>query len=245
MQDTIVIMQRPLIAITSDYSDGYDARYPSLLTFRIKSTYAKAVIAAGGIPVIIPFDREIDPDNLVRRIDGLIISGSGDDIHPFFISRKIRPPEKNSISRQEFEFRIASSAIDFGIPVLGICGGMQLLNVLFGGNLIEDIPSSTGSKIHKSEYFKEVHKIRILKGSHLFRAVKTETLYVNSTHHQAVYSVPQCFNITATAPDGIVEAIELNSDNLVMGLQFHPEAMIRKKRHLRIFEYFIKKARER
>ena len=238
-------MKRPIIGITSDYSDGYDDRYPHLLTYRIKSTYTDAVIKSGGTPLIIPFNKAIDVDDIIDRLDAIIISGSRDDIHPYFIDQHGKLPKRNFIERQDFEFRIASSAIDRGKPVLGICGGMQLINVLFGGNLIEDIPTALGSDIHRQGYFKIAHRIRIDKSSHLYRATKKTVMGVNSTHHQAVYSIPHCFGISATSEDGVVEGIELDADSLVIGVQFHPEALLNRYEHLSIFKYFIKKARER
>ncbi len=238
-------MKRPVIGITSDYSDGYSEEYPSLLTYRIKSSYISAVISAGGVPVIIPFGKNIETQALLDKLDGIIISGSRDDIHPYFTGKAKRVPKKNFISRQEFEFRLTSDAIDNRIPVLGICGGMQLLNVLFGGNLIEDIPKYTGSTIHRNGYFRMAHSIRIARRSHLFRAVRSDTLMVNSTHHQAVYNIPSCLNVSAVAEDGIAEAVELDSDTFVMGVQYHPEALIKYKSHLMLFEYFIKKARRK
>jgi len=236
-------MKRPVIGITSDYSDGYDEKYPDLLTYRIKSSYIDSVIKGGGIPLIIPFIKDISFREIISSIDGLIISGSRDDIHPYFINQSSPPPAKNYINRQDFEFRLASEAIEKDIPILGICGGMQLLNVLFGGNLIEDIPTITGSNIHKNGYYDIAHKIRIHPNTHLYRATKSKTLAVNSTHHQAVYFIPSCFRIAAVAEDGIIEAIELDSDNMVLGVQYHPEALINRKRHSMLFEYFIKKAR--
>ncbi|MGB9600186.1 MAG: gamma-glutamyl-gamma-aminobutyrate hydrolase family protein, partial [Myxococcota bacterium] len=215
-------MRRAVIGITSDYSDGYDDTYPNLLTYKIKSTYVKAVINAGGIPLLLPFSQEIDTGELLKRVDGIIISGSRDDIHPYFIYQKRRPPKQNYIKRLEFEFRIASEAIERGIPLFGICGGMQLINVLFGGTLISDIPALLGSKIHRKKYFALAHRVWIHKKSHLYKAIGRTTISVNSTHHQAVYNIPSCFEVTAIAEDGIVEAIEMDSTSFVMGVQFHP-----------------------
>ncbi len=245
LQDTIIFMRRPVIGITSDFSDGYNEKYPELLTYRLKSSYVNAVIKAGGTPLIIPFEKDAEAATVLSRIDGLIISGSGDDIHPYFTGLAKRPPAKNYIKRQNFEFRLTSEAIEREIPDLGICGGMQILNVFFGGNLIEDIPSRINSNIHMNEYFRIAHRIKIERGTHLFKAVQRTALSVNSTHHQAVYFIPYCFRISAMAPDGVIEGIELDSDNTVIGVQYHPEAMINRRIHLKLFEYFIKKARSR
>lgn len=129
--------------------------------------------------------------------------------------------------RDDFDYMLIRMAIEKGIPVLGICRGMQMLNVALGGTLIQDIPSQVkGSMVdHRQEApsSEATHSITIQKGSLLYNILKTEKTAVNSFHHQAVKKVAPSLKVIAVAKDGVVEAIEGTGDMRVLGLQFHPE----------------------
>lgn len=187
------------------------------------SEYATSVIAAGGLPVILPLDA--DPRALVARLDGLVLAG-GEDVDPRRYGAHPDPlTGPCSLERDSFEFALARAAIERQIPVLGICRGAQLLNVVRGGTLIQDLPRS-GLPGHGAgvQGRREVsHAVATVPGSVLARLVG-EGLDVNSFHHQGLDVLGAELRATAHAPDGLVEAIEF-IDAPVVAVQWHPETM--------------------
>ncbi len=207
-------MRKPLIAITTDIKDGH---------FVIEEKYAHAVIRAGGIPVLIPSVTG-NPELAVETmdaVDGLLLPGSR-DMDPKFYSEKPHPKLRPmSIERTEAEFRVLEQAIENKKPVLGICGGMQLLNVFYGGSLYQDILSLLpDALVHEKG---SVHEIAVTEGTALFKITGRDSFPVKSYHHQSVNKVGGDLRVNAATSDGIVEGIESERAPFILGVQWHPE----------------------
>ena len=173
-----------------------------------------------------------------ENIGGLVLSG-GSDLDPALYGQTPHPNTVDvDVERDQFELMALGWAISAGIPVLCICRGMQLLNVFAGGTLHQDIahhvvrtPEDPG---------KPVHSVSIAADSQLRKIVGVETMAVNSRHHQAVDSLGRGLSVSATAPDGVVEAIEMEGPNLVVGVQWHPEDQVDSDPlNCRLFEGFL------
>lgn len=225
--------KRPVIGITTDIKDG---------SFVIEDAYARAVAKAGGIPVLIPSLPE-SPGLLretVSRIDGLLLPGSR-DMDPRYYNEEPHPKLRPmSAERTETELIVLKESCERTIPVLGICGGMQLLNVFFGGSLYQDISSFLPDAVPHEKG--AVHDILIENGTLLHRVSGSSEFDVKSYHHQAVKDIGAGLRVSATAPDGIVEGIEATKPVYIVGVQWHPE-----REHSefadRIFESFVEECR--
>jgi putative glutamine amidotransferase len=208
---------KPVIGITTDIKT--DAKEE---IFVIEKFYAVAIANAGGIPLFLPTlsgSRSLLKDT-VAKIDGLLISG-GRDMDPKFYNEEPHPnlrPMK--LERTESEMIILEEALKQNIPVLGICGGMQLMNVFFGGSLYQDIPSQiSNALIHEKG---SVHEIYVEEDTLLQKISKEKSFSIKSYHHQSVKAPGKGLRISARCPDGIIEAIE-GIDSFVLGIQWHPE----------------------
>jgi microsomal dipeptidase-like Zn-dependent dipeptidase/gamma-glutamyl-gamma-aminobutyrate hydrolase PuuD len=197
----------------------------------IHNAYVEAVIKAGGAPVLIPLTNNVQVlEEILSRIDGLILSGGGDIYAPLFNEELHPSVESYDLERDHYDLRLVRMAVAKQIPVLGICRGCQLINVAFGGDLIQDIPSQIPeSKInHNQSDFKTqgVHTVNISPGSKLGKIVNADRLLVNSIHHQAVKAVAPGFEAVAFSDDKVVEAIESTEEKSILGIQWHPEQML-------------------
>ncbi|WP_295156723.1 gamma-glutamyl-gamma-aminobutyrate hydrolase family protein [uncultured Brachyspira sp.] len=216
----------------------------------INRYYADSVIRSKGIPFIMPIteDEEIIK-KMTENIDGIIMTG-GADIHPFRFNEE--PIEKigNILTeRDEFDFKLMKYAVEMNKPIFGICRGIQVINVYFGGTLIQDIPSQRNTNILHSqtaEYYAPTHKIQTVKDSIIYDMLD-EISEVNSFHHQAVDKLAKDFKVTAAAKDGIVEAIEYKKkDSFILGVQWHPELMSAKNIKMQnIFDMFVEVCKSR
>lgn len=195
---------RPLIGITVDIDNGY---------YKLRDAYVEAVVKASGTPFLIPPQGSF---SLIEIIEGLIISG-GDDLDPSYYNEE--PHSLTKIvpkKRSDFELRFMERFLKTGRPILGICYGMQLINIFFGGTLYQDIKSQLKNSIdHKND-----HAI-IIKENPFFP--DRDGVTVNSSHHQAIKDVGKGLEVFAKAEDGIVEAIYLKGHPFMIGLQWHPE----------------------
>ncbi|MDR2087604.1 MAG: membrane dipeptidase [Dysgonamonadaceae bacterium] len=196
----------------------------------ISNAYVNAVIKAGGTPLLIPLtnDRRV-LEEILSTIDGLILSGGG-DIHPSFFNEEPHPSaESCDWERDNYDLALVGIAAARHIPVLGICRGQQLINVAFGGSLIQDIPSQLPlSPVNHNQTEERpvgTHTVNIRPGSTLSGIVKTGNLSVNSFHHQAVKTVANGFEAVAFSDDGVIEAIESTEGQAILGVQWHPEHM--------------------
>lgn len=226
---------RPLIGLTANHSD---------LDATLRDRYYKQIVAAGGTPVIIPpvADKEVIV-NTLEQLDGLILTG-GADYNPLWMGEE-PSTHLHGINRERdlAELLTARLAFNRQIPTLGICRGIQTLAIALGGKVAQDIQeeASPGTVIIKhaqdADRSEPTHSVRIADGSILSGIYEGETIHVNSFHHQAVAQPGPHFRITATAPDGTVEAIESTEHKAVMGVQWHPEWLEEEGR--RLFKWLV------
>jgi putative glutamine amidotransferase len=181
-------------------------------------------------------------------LQGLLLTGSGPDLPPHLYGERQRY-DFGVVSRQRyaFELDIARMAADQKLPVFGICGGMQAINVAFGGTLVQDIASQVSAPLpHRSSLpaTRVCHAVRVLAESLLRRITRKETIRVNSSHHQSVKQVAPRLIASAVAADGVIEAIESPAHPFFLGVQWHPEFLYeRHDVHRRLFQAFLKAAR--
>lgn len=244
-------MVKPIIGITPDYNPGnredMGGKEP---TYFLRARYLQAIQDAGGVPIVLPLVRGLTKQEfLLQRLDGLLVTGSGSDLAPELYGERQRHPfRRMSEERAQLELGLSKLAFRHGLPTLGICGGMQSMNVALGGTLIQDIPSQMATKIqHRptKSATKTAHLIHIEPNSLLRRIAKKPSILVNSSHHQSVKSVPSSFQTSAVAPDGVIEAIESSTHPFWLGVQWHPEYLYRQDViQKRIFSTLIKAARQ-
>ena len=204
-------------------------------------SYVAPVQRAGGVAVLLPVDPTA-PREPLGRIDGLMLIG-GADLDPGSYGA-LRDPATESTypDRDQFELAMAHAAIGRGLPVLGICRGLQLLNVAFGGTLEQNLVAADGSSPHRKvvgTFDGNEHMVRLVPGSAAARAVGEELHVAHCHHHQAVRELGDGLVVTGRAEDGVVEAVEVANGSWALGVQWHPEANDR----TRLFSALIEAAR--
>lgn len=226
---------KPVIGINCDIEIQAGNPAPFL-----KPEYSEAVKIAGGMPSVLD-PREVEKiRGLLEQLDGLVLSG-GADIWPNHYGQE-KHAKTNLVSKERdtFDFKLLDQALDMDMPVLGICLGMQLINVGLGGTLIQDIASQRPSEVpHNAKNAKEVHKVKVVKGTRLHKLLDEEVIMVNSSHHQAVDRLAGGLKVSAWAEDGIIEAIESTRHSLVLGVQWHPERMLENPTQRGLFTAFL------
>ena len=235
-------MKNPIIGITFDFenSGGY-SKFP---WYAIRENYLTCLYKFGAIPFPILHENSLN-NTLLKVLDGLVITGGNFDINPKLYSENNGGSRNIKDKRTNFEINIFQKFLRTTKPILGICGGEQLMNVASGGSLIQDIDQSIQTKIYHEQQNprNEVsHEIKITRHSKLFNIVKSEKIKVNSAHHQSVNNLGKDFVSSALAPDGIIEAIEHVKHPWCLGLQWHPEFLITKA-DLAIIENFVSNAK--
>jgi putative glutamine amidotransferase len=190
--------------------------------------YVHAVESAGGLPILIPMVNDLNIlTALLTRLDGLLLPG-GIDLHPNRYGEEVHPlTEEADLELDEFEITLASWAFQEDIPVLGVCRGMQLINIALGGSLYQDIdeqyPDSIGHTHRNLPRTHLAHRISVDPGSRMGKILGTQAVWVNSLHHQAIKKPGEGVRITGHAPDGIPELLEVTGYRFVMAVQCHPE----------------------
>lgn len=243
---------KPLIGVTPDFNAGdrkeWGGREP---TYFLRARYVRAIEDLDGIPIVLPLVADLAARRrLLAQIDGLLLTGSGPDLAPEFYGERQRYKFRvMSQRRATFELEMAQLARAADVPLLGICGGMQAMNVAFGGSLYQDIPSQVPHPLRHRQATpatKLSHTVAVAPGSLLRRIVGAVKLRVNSSHHQSVKTVAPSLIASAVAPDGIVEAIESPAQRFFLGVQWHPEFLFERHRlHRLLFEAFLRAARRR
>lgn len=217
-------MNKPLIGITLDFETK--PTYSAYPWYALRENYAEAVVKAGGTPIMLPHMLSAVSD-YSNMIDGLILTGGDFDIDPSYYGENISS-ERVVIKdkRTKFEMDIFKQVLALNKPIFGICAGEQLMNVAFGGSLIQHIPDSVPNCLEheqKTEKHLTSHKIKVMQGTLLHSIVGAEEYMVNSTHHQAVKNLGKGLALSAKADDGVTEAIELAGHKFCIGVQWHPE----------------------
>ena len=217
---------RPRIGLTLDAEKpgGYSA-YP---WYALRTNYAAAIAAAGGLPLSLPHLPDLAAQ-MLDAIDALVVTGGAFDVSPtLYGDNTTHASISLKQGRTDAEFSLLRGAIARGMPVLGICGGEQLLAVALGGTLIQHIPDSVPAALAHEQpnpRHEPGHMVKIVPGTRLHAIVGAETMQVNSSHHQAVRAAGQAI-VNATAPDGVIEGIEAPGAAFCIGVQWHPEFLI-------------------
>jgi putative glutamine amidotransferase len=206
----------------------------------------QAVQAAGGEVVMLdyPMNEEILAPQL-EGIDGLILAG-GPDMHPKYFGQELDPHCGEIIEERDIlELYLMDWAVKNDVPTLGVCRGMQVMNIALGGDIFQDIVYSQGLIHRQSSDMRYFHDVTIMDGSILRSLIPSERYPVNSYHHQAVDRVADSMIVSAVAPDGIIEAIERPASRFMLGVQWHPEiSYFKDVFSRRIFEAFMNACRE-
>src|SRR5215217_4590516 len=241
---------KPVIGVTPDFNAGdrtdMGGREP---TYFLRARYIRAIEDLGGIPLILPLvDSPIARRRLLDGVDGLLLTGSGPDLSPrLYGERQQFTFPLVSERRANFELEIIHRARTCDLPLLGICGGMQTVNVACGGTLFQHIPAQVRQALDHRQKTKATHlshPVAVTPHSLLKKIVDRAKLMVNSSHHQSVKAVGSSLMTSATAPDGIVEAIESPAHRFLLAVQWHPEFLFeRYAAHRRLFEALLRAAR--
>ncbi len=220
-------MSRPKIGLTLDAEPP--GGYSKLPWYALRENYCAAVEQAGGLPLLLPHEPDRAGDYL-DLLDGIVVTGGAFDIDPALFGADSRHQTVTTKDRRtQFELALTRSAIARDLPVLGICGGQQLLNVALGGTLVQHIPDEIADALaHEQPNPRDQpgHVVRVTPGTLLARIVNATEIPVNSAHHQAVKSVVGTVVVNAVAPDGVIEGIEDTSKRFCLGVQWHPEYSI-------------------
>ena len=243
-------MMKPVIGVTPDFNAGdrkdMGGAEP---TYFLRARYIRAIEELGGVPLILPLVvASADRRRLLDCVDGLLLTGSGPDLPPRLYGEKQRYQfPLVSQRRADFELEMVHQARRRDIPLLGICGGMQAVNVACGGSLFQDIPAQVPHAMDHRQKTKAVsvsHTVTVVPNSLLRKIVGKEKLMVNSSHHQSVKAVAPSLIASAVAPDGIVEAIESPTHRFLLAIQWHPEFLFdRHLLHRRLFEALLRVVR--
>ncbi|MFZ5944421.1 MAG: gamma-glutamyl-gamma-aminobutyrate hydrolase family protein [Bacillota bacterium] len=231
---------QPIIGITAGFNNNEEKHF-------ITDYYVKAIESLGGIPILLPSVGINLVEALYEQVDGIIFSGGGDVDPGYFGQSPLRGIGEITPLRDRFELYLAKKALNGKKPVLGICRGMQILNIAAGGNIYQDIEHIT--KIEhdqKAPKWAPYHEIEVANNSLLLDIIGKNKIKVNSFHHQAVKDIGAGLIKSAWTEDGIVEAVEsVNRERMIIGVQWHPECCWdRDKNAKALFEYLVGNAKK-
>jgi putative glutamine amidotransferase len=237
-------MRKPLIGLTPahDPENGY---------IRVRPAYMRALKAAGAIPVVMPLEAsEEDLKQLSQELDGFLFTG-GPDVHPFLFGEETQVNCGDvSAARDQTEMALLPMVMELKKPVLGICRGIQVLNITLGGNIWQDIPSQVTREFplaHSQPFHYDMpcHKVALSKDTLLARISGHTSIKVNSMHHQAVKEPAPGLIASARSADHLIEALEMPGYPFFIGVQWHPEYLWEKNEEaFRLFQAFVKACEE-
>lgn len=241
MKNPIIGLSGGLLIIEGETFLGRERAY-------VNNDYIESVVRAGGSPVVLPV---ILNEELIKRqveaVDGVIITG-GYDVNPLVYGEE--PSQSQGFTypeMDEYDLMLIKIACELKKPILGICRGLQILNVAFGGTLYQDLAQIEGCYIKHVQSSKgdfAGHSIEVKKDTLLYN-IFGEAALVNSFHHQAIKKLAPGFTVSANSKDGVIEAIEKNEGNFIVGVQWHPEMMTGDNVNmLDIFKKLVEKAEE-
>jgi putative glutamine amidotransferase len=230
---------RPVIGVTLDAEEP--GGYSKLPWYALRKNYFVALAEAGALPIALPHHPEL-AGTYLDEIDGLLVTGGAFDVDPsLYGGGPAHPTVSLKAGRTDFELAVTRGALARDLPVLGICGGQQLLAVAFGGTLIQHIPDTVADALEHEQPNPRTepgHEIAIAEGTLLARIVGRGRMAVNSAHHQAVATAGPGAVVNALAPDGVVEGVEHPGHRFALGVQWHPEYAVDPADPL-IFQAFV------
>jgi putative glutamine amidotransferase len=233
-------MPKPLIGLTCSRIPNQDG-FPA---FGVNETYSRSISTAGGIPILIPLElSKSDLAALLDRVDGMVFTG-GYDIDPHKYGGQPHPKVMHiDQDRDELELQLVEIMIEQGLPILGICRGLQVINVAMGGTLYEDLPQQFPSSIQHNNHDMPrdhlSHLVAVENDSLLARIMTSKQVQVNSLHHQGVRKLGNHLLPTAYSPDGLVEAFELPGIPFGLAVQWHPEELQEHETQRKLFQVFV------
>lgn len=224
----------PVIGVTATLKEDVDqiADRPLGRFVRADLDYVEGVAHAGGVPVVLPpVGERRAAEAVIGGLDGLLLSG-GSDLDPSYYGEKPIPELNVTLpERDAFEMALIGQALRRGIPIFGICRGLQVLNVALGGTLYQDLPSQLGKDLlkHRQETpkWQATHEVEIHEGSWVGGITDSTNVKVNSYHHQSIKDLADGLRVSARSSDGVIEAVESHdfSERWLVGVQWHAEAM--------------------
>lgn len=229
---TTLIMKRPLIAVPMDYLDideepeaKWYSKYP---WYGVKHRYHDALTTSGAIPCFIGYDHGLIPE-YARQFDGLVITGGFFDHDPAMYNAIVHPTTKLRIKRSHFEMELLKAFLPTQKPILGICAGHQLINIAYGGTIIQDIPSQFTSDIKHTlapPPTEPAHTVEIIQNTKLSKWYTKNSAQVNSSHHQGIEHLGKNLIANAISTDNLIEGIEDPKHPFCIGVQWHPEYFV-------------------
>ncbi len=240
-------MKKPVIGVIPDFDSGSKNSYSTRPHYAVRQNYLSMLQESGAAPILLPYDKS-STAQYCDMIDGLMVIGGFFDVDPAEYGEEILNDTVilNKV-RSDFEFDFIKNYLDLNKPILGVCNGMQVINTIRGGNLIQDIACEKEDyMIHEQSKVKNkedasigYHEVTIQKDSLIYDIIKSEKIITNSSHHQAVRSAGKNLEVSCRTDDGIIEGIEDKSHKFCVGVQWHPEFNV-SSADKKLFDHFVK-----
>ena len=232
---------KPIIGINGDYRP--QGKATTALSW-FNSGYYDCVTAAGGLPILLsPFSSDDDLRQALEMLDGLVLGGCRLDLDPVRMGLEKHPASRAMpIRREDFDRRLCKMAVEMRLPILAIGSGMQLLNVICGGSLYQHVTEDVPKAFHHRDAVEKTlrHIIDIVPQTRIDSMYGPGEIRVNSQHHMAVNQLARMFQVSATAPDGVIEAFEaIDEEWFCVGIQWHPENESASALDMQVFEAFL------